>query len=100
VNARDVLDLARLARLRLAPEEADRLARDLTDVLRRFEILAEIDVSTVPDEEILHPHPELPTSGLREDVAREGLAVEEVLAEAPATRDGRIETSPVLGERP
>jgi aspartyl-tRNA(Asn)/glutamyl-tRNA(Gln) amidotransferase subunit C len=100
VNARDVRDLARLARLRLDPDEAERLARDLTVVLRHFETLAAIDVAGVPDEEILHPHPDLATTGLREDAAREGLPPEEVLAEAPETRDGRIRTSPVLGVRP
>ncbi len=97
MNAHDVRDLAKLARLRLDPDEAERLARDLSRVLESFRILTEIDVSGISDQEILHPHPETMTHPDRADAIRPGLAQDVVLRDAPDTRDGHLRTPGIFG---
>ncbi len=48
ISAETVLELANLARLRLAPEEVERMRRDLDAILDYVEKLSELDTSNVP----------------------------------------------------
>ncbi len=57
MNRDEVLRIARLARLRLAPEQIDGFVRDLTSIVADFDRLRAIDVSSVTDAEILVPNP-------------------------------------------
>lgn len=42
-----VLHIAKLARLTLAPEEVDRMAKELSSILNYIEVLGEVDTSNV-----------------------------------------------------
>jgi aspartyl-tRNA(Asn)/glutamyl-tRNA(Gln) amidotransferase subunit C len=80
VISRDqVLHVARLARLRLAEDEIERMSRELSTVLDHIEKIAELDLDGVP-----------PTSHvievenvMRPDVPRESLPSERALEAAP-----------------
>ena len=76
--------VARLARLRLAPEEADALAPKLGHVLEHIERIAEI-----PDADLPEPEPPAPTL-LREDRSRPGAGSEELSRNAAVTAHGLV----------
>ena len=80
----EVRKVALLARLELKPEEMERQARHLNDILAQFEILQKLDVSGV--EPTSHSVPLF--NVLREDAARPSLPRDEVLRNAPESRDG------------
>jgi aspartyl-tRNA(Asn)/glutamyl-tRNA(Gln) amidotransferase subunit C len=89
----DVEHVAFLARLALTPDELDRLEGQLNHILDQYAKLAELDTSSIP-----------PTAQtieleniLREDVPGASLAVEAVLANAPATEGDFIVVPPILG---
>jgi aspartyl/glutamyl-tRNA(Asn/Gln) amidotransferase subunit C (EC 6.3.5.-) len=44
----DVAHVARLARLRLSPAELEKMRDQLSNILDHFQMLQQIDVSTVP----------------------------------------------------
>lgn len=48
VGEADVRHIASLARLGLAPERIDQMARELNDILAHMDVLARIDTSQVP----------------------------------------------------
>lgn len=78
--SREVIEhVARLARLRLEPEELDRFADQLARVLDYAGQVQEVDTTGVdPTFHVAgHEHP------LREDVARPGLPLNEALQNAP-----------------
>lgn len=85
VISRDqVLHVARLARLRLAEDEIDRMSRELSSVLGHIEKISELDLDGVP-----------PTSHvidvenvLRPDEPRPSWPAERVLESAPDPADG------------
>ncbi len=74
-----VLELAELARLRLEPDEAKRMQRDLDAILGYVEKLDELDTSDVPPTahvlDVATPY--------REDRVRDVLPVEEAVRNAP-----------------
>ena len=89
----DVEHVAFLARLRLTPEELDRLEGQLNDILDQYAKLSELDTSAIP-----------PTAQtieleniLREDVAMPSLPLEAVLANAPAREGDYVIVPPILG---
>jgi aspartyl-tRNA(Asn)/glutamyl-tRNA(Gln) amidotransferase subunit C len=89
----DVEHVAFLARLRLVPDELDRLEGQLNHILDQYAKLSEIDTSAIP-----------PTAQtieleniLREDVPAPSLAVEAVLRNAPATEGDFLVVPPILG---
>ncbi len=47
ISREDLLHLAELARIRLSPQEEEKLLKDLQDILGHFEELKEIDTSLV-----------------------------------------------------
>jgi aspartyl-tRNA(Asn)/glutamyl-tRNA(Gln) amidotransferase subunit C len=89
----DVEHVAFLARLRLTPEELDRLEGQLNHILDQYAKLSELDTSAIP-----------PTAQtieleniLRDDVARPSLPLEAVLANAPAREGDFVIVPPILG---
>ncbi len=79
----EVRHVAKLGRLKLADADVARYAKQLTAILGYVAQLKSVDVTGI--EAMSHP---LPLKNvLREDVVGESLAVEAVLANAPA-RDG------------
>jgi len=92
----DVLHVARLARLTLSDEEVERYTEQLSAVLDHAADVAALDTSGVPP--TAHP---LPLENvLRDDVVEPSLDRDEVLAEPPATEDGRFRVPPILGLEP
>ena len=81
------MDLSRavkLARIELTPEEQQRLAPQLVEVLQYVEKLNELDVSDV--EPTAHATPL--SNVMREDEPRESLSQEVALRNAPKTANG------------
>lgn len=81
------MDLSRavkLARIELTPDEEQRLASQLGEVLQYVEKLNELDVSNV--EPTAHATPF--SNVMREDEPRESLSQEEALRNAPKTANG------------
>ena len=103
MNADDVRHIARLARIRLTDDEVERFTRDLSAIVAEFDRLRAIDVSSVTDDEILVPNPELPATSPRDDGASDArrLALGDLLAAAPdATEDGRYRVPAYFGDEP
>jgi aspartyl-tRNA(Asn)/glutamyl-tRNA(Gln) amidotransferase subunit C len=89
----DVEHVAYLARLRLTPDELDRLEGQLNHILDQYAKLSELDTSAIP-----------PTAQtieleniLREDAATPSLPLEAVLANAPAREGDFVIVPPILG---
>jgi aspartyl-tRNA(Asn)/glutamyl-tRNA(Gln) amidotransferase subunit C len=80
----DVKDVARLARLRLTPEEEEKFGAQLSQVLGYIEKLKELDVSQV--EPTAHAVPMVNVT--RPDEVRPSLPTEEALRNAPARANG------------
>jgi len=91
ITVDDVAKVAHLARLDLAPGEAERMAVQLDGMLEHF---ADIDALELADvEPMTQPYPLV--NVLRDDVVRPGLDRDEVLAAAPAVQDGRFRVPPI-----
>ena len=89
----DVAHVAHLARLGLTDEELGRLEGQLNHILDQYAILAQLDTEDIP-----------PTAQtieleniLRDDVVRDSLPVEAVLANAPEREGDFIVVPPILG---
>ena len=78
--------IANLARLALTPEEKVKFSAQLADVLTNIEKLKQVDVTGV--EPTAHAFPIY--NVWADDVAKPGLAVEDVLRNAPEKRDNMI----------
>jgi aspartyl-tRNA(Asn)/glutamyl-tRNA(Gln) amidotransferase subunit C len=78
--------VAHLARLALTPEEKEKFARQLGDVLHHIEQLSKVDVSKV--EPTAHAFPLY--NVWAEDAAQPGLPVELALKNAPAQRQNMV----------
>lgn len=82
----NVRSLARLARLAFAPEEEERLGREMEDILAFARQLQDLDVAHVPPtQHVLELH-----TVLREDDVRPSLSREAILAAAPCRVDAYI----------
>jgi aspartyl-tRNA(Asn)/glutamyl-tRNA(Gln) amidotransferase subunit C len=80
VSREEVRRVARLAKLALAEEEEEVLARQLSTILEYVELLRAIDEEALPDgPDSLAP----PPAAWRRDVPRPGLPRDETLALAP-----------------
>jgi aspartyl-tRNA(Asn)/glutamyl-tRNA(Gln) amidotransferase subunit C len=77
----DVRHVARLARLRLTPEEATRMTAELSAIMAYVRKLSELDTANVPPTAQVQVD-RLP---LRPDEPRPSLSHEAALAEAPRT---------------
>ena len=85
--------VAELARLRLTPEEEERLTADLAHILDAFARLSTVDTSGIDPT----AHVEDFGAFLRDDEVRNPPASEELLANAPA-RHGRLMRVPKIIE--
>src|SRR5262245_29788085 len=96
ISRDDVAHVARLARLDLTPEEAERFAEQLGAVLEHADDVASLDLAGVPA--TAHP---LPLENvLRDDLVRPSLDRDEVLSQAPAAESGLFKVPRILGEEP
>jgi len=84
--------VARLARLSLTDDEAERMVGELSGILEHVEDLAAIDLDGVPP--TAHPLPLV--NVLRADEVGPTLDREEVLAAAPDAADGRFRVPRIL----
>src|SRR5512137_881130 len=82
LSVAEVRRIAALARLRLSPEEEERLAVELSGILDYVRQLQELDVSGV--EPMTHALAAGEGTPLRDDEVAPGLPVERALANAPA----------------
>ena len=80
----EVLHVANLARLSLAPEEIELFTRQLNDILAYVEKLQELDTAGV--EPLAHVIPVF--NVFREDAVRESLNRDAALDNAPAREEG------------
>jgi len=94
LTTKEVEHVARLARLRLSPEEIEKLRAQLSNILDYIDMLKEVDVAGVP-----------PTAQvtdllniLREDEVRPSLPREDVLANAPDQQDGMFRVKAIFEE--
>lgn len=91
IDRDEVLHVARLARLRLAEDEIEPLARELSAVLDHIAKISELDLDGVPPTS----HVVEVTGALRADEPRPSLPREVALAQAPAVSgDGFSVPSP------
>jgi aspartyl-tRNA(Asn)/glutamyl-tRNA(Gln) amidotransferase subunit C len=84
IDREQVLHVARLARLKLAEDEIEPMARELSAVLGHVELIGELDLVDVPPTS----HVVDVTGALRADEPRECLPREVALAQAPAVSEG------------
>ncbi|HLI53579.1 MAG TPA: Asp-tRNA(Asn)/Glu-tRNA(Gln) amidotransferase subunit GatC [Acidimicrobiales bacterium] len=96
ITPEDVKHVARLARLRLGPEEVQTFTAQLAAVLDHARDVEALDTAGV--EPTAHPLPLV--NVLRDDVPRRGSDRDEVLAEAPEVEDHRFRVPRILGEAP
>jgi aspartyl-tRNA(Asn)/glutamyl-tRNA(Gln) amidotransferase subunit C len=92
ISLEDVERAAALAHLSLAPERAAELRDELTAILEYVSQLEELDTHDVQATR----HPLSPGTPLRDDVVNESLDRAEVLACAPASREGGFSVPKVL----
>jgi aspartyl-tRNA(Asn)/glutamyl-tRNA(Gln) amidotransferase subunit C len=83
IDRDQVLHVARLARLQIAEDELEAMARELSAVLDHIARIAELDLSDVPPTS----HVVEVTGALRPDEPAECLPREVALSQAPAVQD-------------
>ena len=93
LSREDVKHVASLARLGLTDEEIETMQEQLSSILGHIEVMNQLDTDAIP-----------PTAQvialqnvLREDSVRDSLPQEVLMRMAPASRDGFIAVSEVLG---
>lgn len=92
ITNQDVQHVAKLARLNLSADEEQMFTEQLNAILQYAEKLNELDTDGV--EPTTHV---LPVSNvMREDVQRESLPIEKVMANAPEEEDGQFKVPAVL----
>ena len=82
----DVAHIAALARLKLSPEAAGKLAGEMASIVGYVEMLSELDVSGI--EPTAHAVPR--SNVIRDDRVRESFPRELMLANAPAEVDQEL----------
>jgi aspartyl-tRNA(Asn)/glutamyl-tRNA(Gln) amidotransferase subunit C len=86
----EVLHVARLAQLALTEEELERLIVELGKILDAVGVVAELDLADVPPTS----HPLDLVNVWDEDVPRDSLPLEDVLANAPDAENGQFRVPP------
>jgi aspartyl-tRNA(Asn)/glutamyl-tRNA(Gln) amidotransferase subunit C len=92
ITRADVQHVARLARLGLDDDELDRLAAELSHILDAMQALGQLDTSAIPPTAQVIPLRNV----MRDDVSRPSWPVEDILRNAPQTRDQQFLVPPVL----
>ncbi len=88
----EVEHIALLARLQLSEAEKSHYREQLSAILDYARRLQALDTTGIPPTSSVLP----PRSVLRPDIARPGLAKEELFANAPAVEDGQFRVPPVI----
>ncbi|MGN1386585.1 MAG: Asp-tRNA(Asn)/Glu-tRNA(Gln) amidotransferase subunit GatC [Bacillus sp. (in: firmicutes)] len=92
ISIEEVKHVAHLARLAVTEEEAEQMRKELDAIITFAEQLNELDTTNVkPTSHVLKM-----VNVLREDVAAEGLPVEEVVKNAPDQQDGYIRVPSIM----
>lgn len=94
ISSSEVARVADLARLALADDEIERIARELDIIADAVAKVAEVATPDVP----ATSHPIALTNVMRDDVVGPTLDRDEVLAQAPASEDGGFLVPQILGE--
>jgi aspartyl-tRNA(Asn)/glutamyl-tRNA(Gln) amidotransferase subunit C len=92
ITRAEVQHVARLARLGLSDDEMDRLAAELDHILDAMQALRQLDTSAIPPTAQVIPLRNV----MRDDSVRPSWPLDDVLRNAPATRDGQFLVPPVL----
>ncbi len=92
-SKQEVLHVAKLARISMTEEEMEAFSKQLSDILKNFEILNQVDTTGIPPTTQPNPQPEC----LKEDTVKPSMSREDVLANAPAREGEFIKIRPVLG---
>lgn len=92
----EVEHIAALARLELTEAEKERFRQQISAILEYAARLQTLDTSGIPPTSSVLP----PRSALRADEPHSSLPVEQVLGNAPQTKDDQFRVPPVLGEVP
>jgi aspartyl-tRNA(Asn)/glutamyl-tRNA(Gln) amidotransferase subunit C len=92
ITRAEVHHVARLARLGLSDDEMDRLAAELDHILDAMQALRQLDTSAIPPTAQVIPLRNI----MRDDAVRPSWPLEDILRNAPATRDGQFLVPPVL----
>ena len=90
ISREEVLHVAGLAWLALTDDEIDRLTTELDKILDAVGIVSELDLADVPPT----AHPLDLVNVWEEDVPRDSLSLEDVLANAPETEDAMFKVPP------
>lgn len=95
LTEKEVQYVADLANLQLSPNEINRLAHDLAEILTHIEQLNELDTADVqPMAQVLFDEDEI--APLREDVVHNSLTNAEALANAPESGAGYFKVPKVI----
>lgn len=86
--------VARLARLRLSPEELEKMRDQLSNILDHIEMLQELDVSDVPPTAQVTDM----VNASRPDVVTPSLPRDAALANAPAQAEGMFRVKAIFEE--
>ena len=92
ISRSDVQHVARLARIGLEDEELDRLANELNHILDAMQALRQLDTEAIAPTAQVIPL----TNVMRDDVSRPSWPTEDILRNAPETRDQQFLVPPVL----
>ncbi|HYJ13810.1 MAG TPA: Asp-tRNA(Asn)/Glu-tRNA(Gln) amidotransferase subunit GatC [Thermomicrobiales bacterium] len=90
----DVQYVATLARLGLSQDEVSTLRNELSSILEHIAVLQQLDTSTISPTAQVNDL----SNVMREDMVVASLSQDQVLANAPQSRDGFFEVRAVLGE--
>jgi aspartyl-tRNA(Asn)/glutamyl-tRNA(Gln) amidotransferase subunit C len=94
LTTQEVEHVARLARLRLSPEELEKMRAQLSHILDHIDLLNEVDVADVaPTAQVTDL-----LNILRPDDVRPSLPREDVLANAPDQQDGMFRVKAIFEE--
>jgi aspartyl-tRNA(Asn)/glutamyl-tRNA(Gln) amidotransferase subunit C len=92
ISRADVQHVARLARLGLGDDELDRMAAELNHILEAMEALRRLDTSAIrPTAQVIPLR-----NVMRDDVPRPSAPTEDILRNAPSTRDQQFLVPAVL----
>ena len=90
----EVEHIGRLARLGLTDEEVAMFQEQLSEILNHFDVLQELDTEDVPP----MPYPLSLENVMRDDLAKDSLPQDDVLANAPQTEEGAFRVRAVLDD--
>lgn len=92
LTSAEVEHIAQLARLKLSTQEIERYREQLSAILDYADRLQVLDTTGIPPTFSVLP----PAPVLREDRARPGLSLEELLGNAPDSENRQFRVPPVL----